>query len=282
MSLLSDYGDPPQARGPRHAGETGGASHAFWSRGSHAEPDPRRMNGKSVILWRSTKSVTCEATTPVMGGLMRKRVTILSSTIAAAATLALGLQAAPALAVSADACSLISKAKVESILGLGHVEWRDRPAHLYPDESDGMSHATCYGTAYSGSTPFTLAQKKRKITEGKAAAFGWEIYGPDMGAPAEDLEKWERPNGGYEDVTKGITNDPVATSRVSSTPPTTTGASSRCPRSAPKPTSASRPKWAACSPECAPPEERGRPRATSRCSRRRSSRARTCPRSRKS
>jgi hypothetical protein len=141
---------------------------------------------------------------------MRKRVTILSSTIAAAATLALGLQAAPALAVSADACSLISKAKVESILGLGHVEWRDQPAHLYPKETDGMSHATCYGTAYSGSTPFTLAQKKRKITEGKAAAFGWEIYGPDMGAPAEDLEKWERPNGGYTHVTKGITNDPAA------------------------------------------------------------------------
>jgi hypothetical protein len=111
--------------------------------------------------------------------------------------------------VSADACSLISKAKVASILGLGHVEWRDQPAHLYPEETDGMSHATCYGTAYSGSTPFTLAQKKRKITEGKAAAFGWEIYGPDMGAPAEDLEKWERPNGGYKHVTTGITNDPA-------------------------------------------------------------------------
>jgi hypothetical protein len=140
---------------------------------------------------------------------MRKRVTILSLTIAAAVTLA--LQAAPALAVSADACSLISKAKVESILGLGHVEWRDEPAHLYPEESDGMSHATCYGTAYSGSTPFTLAQKKRKVTEGKAAAFGWEIYGPDPGAPAEDLEKWEKPStGGYEQVTSGITHEPVA------------------------------------------------------------------------
>lgn len=142
---------------------------------------------------------------------MRKRVTILSSTIAAAATLALGLQAAPAVAVSADACSLISKAKVESILGLGHVEWRDQPAHLYPEETDGMSHATCNGTAYSGSTPFTLAQKKRKVTEGKAASFGWAIYGPDVGAPAEDLEKWERPStGGYDLVTTGITHDPVA------------------------------------------------------------------------
>jgi len=142
---------------------------------------------------------------------MRKRVTILSSTIAAAAMLALGLQAAPALAVSADACSLISKAKLESILGLGHVEWRDRPAHLYPEETDGMSHTNCYGTAYSGSTPFTLAQKKRKITEGKAAAFGWEVWGPDMGAPSEDLQLWERPlTGGYERVTTGITHDPVA------------------------------------------------------------------------
>jgi len=145
---------------------------------------------------------------------MRKRVTILSSTIAAAATLALGLQAAPALAVSADACSLISKAKVESILGLGHVEWKDRRAHLYPEEGDGMSHTNCYGTAYSGSTPFTLAQKKRKITEGKAAQFGWEIWGPDVSAPPEDLELWTTPKedheSGYEGVTKGITHDPVA------------------------------------------------------------------------
>jgi hypothetical protein len=142
---------------------------------------------------------------------MRKRAKILSLTIAAAATLALGLQAAPALAVSADACSLISKAKVESILGLGHVEWRDLPAHLYPQEADGMSHATCFGTAYSGSTPLTFAQKKRKITEGKAASFGWEIYGPDMGAPPEDLERWERPlTGGYAEVTIGITHNPAA------------------------------------------------------------------------
>lgn len=149
---------------------------------------------------------------------MRKRVTKLSLTIAAAATLALGLQASPALAVSADACSLISKAKVESILGLGHVEWRDRPARLYPEEADGMSHTTCYGTAYSGSTPFTLAQKKRRITEGKAAAFGWEIWGPDTGAPPEDLARWEGPTtvnghpdpGGYVHVTTGITHDPVA------------------------------------------------------------------------
>lgn len=142
---------------------------------------------------------------------MRKRVTILSSTMAAAATLALGLQACPALAVSADACSLISKAKVESIVGLGHVEWRNQPAHLYPEETDGMSHTTCYGTAYSGSTPVTLAQKKRKVTEGKVAAFGWAIYGPDAGAPPEDLEKWEEPvKGGYALVTTGITHDPVA------------------------------------------------------------------------
>jgi hypothetical protein len=99
--------------------------------------------------------------------------------------------------------------QVESVLGLGHVEWRDRPAHLYPKETDGMSHTTCYGTAYSGSTPFTLSQKKRKITEGKAALFGWEIWGPDSGAPAEDLEKWERPNGGYQHLTVGITHDPA-------------------------------------------------------------------------
>jgi hypothetical protein len=151
---------------------------------------------------------------PVMGGFMRKRVTILSSTIATAAMLALGLQAAPAVAVSTDACSLTSKAKLESILGLGHVEWRDQPAHLYPEESDGMSHTTCNGTAYSGSTPFTLAEKKRKVTEGKAAQFGWEIYGPDLGAPAEDLERWTTPKegheSGYEELTTGITHEPVA------------------------------------------------------------------------
>jgi hypothetical protein len=142
---------------------------------------------------------------------MRKRFTILCSTVAAAAILALGLQAAPAVAVSADACSLISKAKVESILGLGHVEWRDRPAHLYPEESDGMSHTTCYGTAYNGATPLTLAEKKHDITRGKAAAFGWEVWGPDMGAPPEDLGMWERPDtGGYAKVTTGITHNPAA------------------------------------------------------------------------
>jgi hypothetical protein len=42
VSLLPATAIPPQARGPRQAGETGGAS--------HAEPDPRRMDGKSVIL----------------------------------------------------------------------------------------------------------------------------------------------------------------------------------------------------------------------------------------
>jgi hypothetical protein len=132
--------------------------------------------------------------------------------------------------VSADACSLISKAKVESILGLGHVEWRDLPAHLYPQEAVGMSHATCYGTAYSGSTPFTLAQKKRKITEGKAASFGWEIYGPDMGAPPEDLERWERPlTGGYAQVTIGITHDPAAILEGLQYAATTKGASSSVP-----------------------------------------------------
>jgi hypothetical protein len=139
---------------------------------------------------------------------MRTRVTTLSLTIAVVAALGFGLQAAPALGAVTDACKLITKSKLESILGLGHIEEHDRLGHSYPSESDGMVHATCYGSAYSGATPTNLAQAKRKLADGSAAEFGWTTYGPDLGAPANDLEAYTKPNGGFERALLGTVYGP--------------------------------------------------------------------------
>jgi hypothetical protein len=137
-----------------------------------------------------------------------------TSAAAAAAVLVLGLQAsASGVAGSTDACQLISQAKLKSVLGLSNIGGvRDIPGHQYPNESDGMVHATCFGVAWSGAKPTSRKQSEEKLANGTGAEWGWETYATDTGAPPEDLQRWVGPTtvngkpdvGGYQHVLAGL------------------------------------------------------------------------------
>jgi hypothetical protein len=127
------------------------------------------------------------------------------TTATAATVLVLGLQAsALGGAGSPDACQLISQAKLKSVLGLSNIGGvRDIPGHQYPEESDGMVHATCFGVAWSGAKPTSRKQSEEKLANGTGAEWGWETFAADTAAPPEDLERWVGPNGGYQHVLPG-------------------------------------------------------------------------------
>jgi hypothetical protein len=143
------------------------------------------------------------------------RISLLAAVAAGAAALAIGVQAFPAGAVGSptDACALISETTLKSIIGLSNIgEVHNRPGHVYPEEADGMVHATCDGVAWSGPKPTSFKQAKEKLADGTGAEWGIDTYASDTGAPPEDLARWVGPTtvngkpdpGGYAHVIAGL------------------------------------------------------------------------------
>jgi hypothetical protein len=88
-----------------------------------------------------------------------------------------------------DACSLISKSQIESVLGLQSVMIeKDVVGTSSPGNTSGAVHSACFGVAWSGAPSTTPAGARQKLADGTGAAFAVESWAPDKAS--KYVRKW--------------------------------------------------------------------------------------------
>ena len=88
-----------------------------------------------------------------------------------------------------DACSLISKSQIESVLGLQSVMIeKDIVGMSSPGNTSGAVHSACVGVAWSGAPSTTPAGARQKLADGTGAAFAVESWAPDNAS--RYVRKW--------------------------------------------------------------------------------------------
>lgn len=119
---------------------------------------------------------------------------------AAAVALATATAAAPRSA-DLDACALISKTQIATVLGFQNVKvLKDIPGRSAKDNTSGVTHSVCNGVAWNGAPPTTPAGVRTALENGSGAGFGIDTWAPDDASSY--AAAWE--NSGFSKLTTAI------------------------------------------------------------------------------